>query len=239
MAFKENKMIQITKDQSFRVVCNLRTPLSADTTTVGTGVFVSKDNKAYLVTASHVAKATSVNTEIVLCDANNNPTTCLLTQLNKSLAWINHPVEDISALEIDIANNLSLLTNRCFPFYQIEINYGSFSRDKELTCVGFPKGLGVTGKFSPFTFRSYISCPEITLLRSDTKTPAIFGCLENPSVGGYSGGPIFDLGAMVVGIMVSSSGPTKLLGIMHGTLFDDTGGKIAVFSPAAFLKDII
>ena len=98
---------------------------------------------------------------------------------------------------------------------------------------------GAIGKFSPFTFRSHASSSKITLYRADTNTPAVFICLESPSVGGYSGGPIFDLGMVHIGMMTSSQGPTRLIGIMHGTISDQTGGKIALFSPASFLKDLV
>ena len=232
-------MIQITRDQTFTVVCNIRTPKD-NGENVGTGFFVCKDNRiAYLVTATHVAKETNSLTYIVLCDSDNNIIRRNLNNLNIKLSWINHPVEDISALKIDLSNNIDILSERCFPYDQIEFDISKISRDDELTSVGFPNGYDVIGKFSPFTFRSYASSSEITLPRADTKTPAIFVCMENPSVGGYSGGPIFDLGIKKVGSMESSYGPTRLIGIMHGTILDNTGGKIAMFCPALYLKDII
>lgn len=200
---------------------------------------MSKDDKVYLVTATHVSKDTNANSYILLCDKLNNPARRMLIELNASLNWADHKVEDISVLEIDVKNNSDMLINRCFPYEQIEFNVNKISRDDELTSVGFPHGLGVFEKFSPFTFRSHASSSEITLNRADTNSPAIFICLENPSVGGYSGGPIFDLGAINVGIMTSSQGPTRLIGIMHGTISDQTGGKLALFSPALFLKDLI
>ena len=232
-------MIQISKDESFTVVCNIRTPNMWGTENVGTGLFVCKDSKAYLVTAAHVSIKTNNASYIILCDKLNNPVRRDLIKLNKTLSWKNHPVEDISTLEIDCISNADILYQRCFPYEQIEFNVSNISRDDELTSVGFPNGLGALGKFSPFTFRSHISSSEITLNRADTNTPAIFLCLENPSVGGYSGGPIFDLGIMKIGVMKSSQGPTRLIGIMHGTISDNTGGKIAALTPALYLKDII
>lgn len=231
-------MFQLTRDQSFTVVCNIRTPID-DKEKVGTGIFICNDDKVYIVTATHVAKETNSLSYILLCDEQNNTIKRNLCNLNNTLMWIDHPIEDISAMEIDTVSNIDILNGRCFPYEQIEFDINNISRDVELTSVGFPTGLGTKGKFSPFTFRSYASSSEITLNRADTNKPAIFICMENPSVGGYSGGPIFDLGIMKVGLMTSSSGPTKLLGIMHGTILDETGGKIAMFSPALYLKDII
>lgn len=232
-------MVQLTRDQTFKVVCNIRTPISPGEENVGTGVFIHKDNKAYLVTATHVSNATNDNSYIILCDQSNNPMKRMLTGLNASLKWVDHKTEDISVLEIGVESNPDILCHRCFPYDQIEFNVNKISRDDELTSVGFPHGFGAIGKFSPFTFRSHASSSEITLNRADTNTPAVFICLENPSVGGYSGGPIFDLGMVNIGIMTSSQGPTRLIGIMHGTISDQTGGKIALFSPALFLKDLV
>jgi hypothetical protein len=66
-----------------------------------------------------------------------------------------------------------------------------------------------------------------------------FFCLENPSVGGYSGGPVFDLGYSTNGVLEIKKDKTLCHGIMHGTMGDNTGGKIAMVTPAFYLKDII
>ena len=229
----------LRRDDTFTVVCNIRTPKGPNTENVGTGIFISKDSKAYLVTAEHVARETSVNSYIVYCDSSSNPVTRKLTILNPSLAWIYHSTADICCLEIIVKDNLDLLKGRCFPYDHIEPNNNNVSRDIELTCVGFPNGMGALGKFTPFTFRSYFSSNLIQLLRADTKTASNFLCLENPSVGGYSGGPIFDLGYQVVGAMTTTKDKTRLYGLMHGTISDTTGGKIAAVTPISYLADLI
>lgn len=38
----------ISRDQAFRIVCNIRTPLSAGKENVGTGSFIVKGNNVYL-----------------------------------------------------------------------------------------------------------------------------------------------------------------------------------------------
>ena len=39
--------------------------------------------------------------------------------------------------------------------------------------------------------------------------------------------------------MTQSYGDTTLLGFIHGTKFDDTGGKIALVTPSYYLKDLL
>jgi hypothetical protein len=228
----------IKRDEAFKVVCNIRTRIN-NQDVVGTGIFVSKGQKAFLITATHVAASTNASSYIIYCDSSNNPITRNLSHLNFGLSWKNHSTADLSVLEIEVAKNLDLLDKRCFPFDHIEGKESFLSRDIEITCVGFPNGLGVSGRFSPFTFRSYISSGIITLNRADTKTPSDFFCLESPSIGGYSGGPVFDLGYQVTGAMTTTKDKTRLLGIMHGTISDNTGGKIAAVTPAKYILEII
>lgn len=46
----------IFRDHLFNVVCNIRTPKADGKISIGTGSFIIKDNKVYLLTADHVAK---------------------------------------------------------------------------------------------------------------------------------------------------------------------------------------
>lgn len=230
----------ISRDQAFRVVCNFRTPTTTGEI-VGTGIFTtSANNKAWLVTATHVANDTNTQTKIAISDKDSNCIIIPLTNLNSTLSWVYHPKADLAVLPITITkDNIAYLNNRCLPFDHFHLEENSVSRDCELTCVGFPNGLGISGKFCPLTFRSYASSALLTLNRADTKTPSDFFCLENPSVGGYSGCPVFDLGYMIVGAMTTTKEKTICYGIMHGTMSDNTGGKIALVTPSYYLKDII
>ena len=229
----------IQRDQAFRVVFNLRTPVTGGES-IGSGIFVVKDNDAYLITATHVAITCNANTSIVISDANGNATSLNLTAFNSNLSWRHHNVADISALPIQMSPSIAPhLTNRCFPYDHFHIAHTSVSRDDELTSVGFPNGLGAHGMFSPLTYRSYASSSFISLNRADTNTPSEFFLLENPSMGGYSGCPVFDLGYMIVGAMTTTKDKTRCYGIMHGTISDNTGGKLAAVTPAFYLAQLI
>lgn len=230
----------IMRDQAFRVVCNFRTPV-ANGEIVGTGIFMTtNDDRVWLITASHVAKDTDISTKIAMSDDESNCILLPLTELIPSAKWKLHPIADIAVAQVVITEeNRRYLINRCLPYDHFNLEQSNVSRDCELTSVGFPKGLGVDGKFCPLTFRSYASSALLTLDRFDTRTPSDFFCLENPSVGGYSGCPVFDLGYMIVGSMTTTKEKTICYGIMHGTMVDNTGGKIALVTPTYYLKDII
>lgn len=230
----------LARDQTFQVVLNLRTPLAVGQESVGTGIFVVKANDLYLLTATHVAITTNQTTTVVISDAQGNATSIPLTDFNKVLAWKHHPVADIAVLPIQMNPRIKPhLISRFLPFDHFQTQRMSVSRDIELTSVGFPNGLGAQGIFSPLTYRSYASSALISLNRADTNTPCEFFLLENPSVGGYSGGPIFDLGITIVGGMTTTKDKTFCLGLMHGTISDQTGGKLAAVTPAHYLHGFI
>lgn len=233
--------MRLTRDQTFQVVANLRTPGPDNSEKVGTGIFIIKnDNEPYLLTASHVANDCNASTKLVISDASGNSQSIQITQFNPALNWKHHPVADISVLPCNPDKSIGpILSGRFFPVDQLNQTNNTPSRDAYLTAVGFPHGLGTIGKFSPFTFRSHASSSLITLNRSDTQTPSDFFTLESPSVGGYSGGPVFDLGYIIVGTMTTNTGPTICHGIMHGTISDNTGGKIAAVTPCSYVASLI
>jgi hypothetical protein len=231
----------LKRDETFKVVFNLRTPTSPNSEEVGTGTFVVKSNgEMYMVTASHVAKNSNINTQVVISDQVGNAKSHPLVEFNGQLAWRHHPVADLAVLQIYPSSGIEAdLQNRFFPYDHFEFNRLAPSRDFELTCVGFPNGLGAAGLFSPLTYRSYTSSSLITMNRFDAFIQSEFFLLENPSVGGYSGCPVFDLAYMVVGSMTTTKEKTICYGIMHGTLGDNTGGKLAAVTPAYYLPHII
>jgi hypothetical protein len=233
--------MQLTRDQTFQVVLNLRTPATGGGEKVGTGIFIVKDGKSpFILTATHVAVECDASTNVVMSDASSNGQTFKLSLFNASLAWKHHPVADLSVLPVfPHASIVPHLVGRFFPAEQLNATTTPPSRDAYLTAVGFPQGLGAIGRFSPFTFRSHASSALVTLSRFDTQTPCDFFILENPGVGGYSGGPVFDLGYIIVGAMTTNTGPTVCHGIMHGTISDATGGKIAAVTPCSYVATLL
>ena len=235
----------IRRDDAFMAVCELRTPVSPSKFSIGTGMFVSSsagDNKIFgwIVTANHVAIDANDTTEIIIATRDGKATSLPLKMFGNLSNWRHHPVADISVFQIHFSpTNEQFMRNRFFPFDHFNLEKQVVSRDFELTSIGFPHGLGVNGSFSPFTFRSYASSGFVTLNRADTHTPSDFFCLENPSVGGYSGCPVFDLGYSTNGVMETTKDKTVCHGIMHGTMSDNTGGKIAMVTPSFYLKDLI
>lgn len=237
--------MRITRDSAFRVVCELKTPISETEISIGTGMFVASPaengySHGWIVTASHVAQKTTNHTQIIISTDAGKAASLPLSMFGSILDWRHHEIADISVFPVKFTEeNKAFTDQRFFPLDHVNLEHKAVSRDYELTSVGFPRGLGTEGMFSPFTFRSYAASGFVTLERADTHTLSEFFCMENPSVGGYSGCPVFDLGYSTNGVMEVIKEKTWCHGIMHGTMCDNTGGKIAMVTPSFYLKDLI
>ena len=138
------------------------------------------------------------------------------------------------------ARPLEVLKGHFFPLSHINLEQKIVSRDAELTTIGFPCGLGLQNVFSPLTFRSHAASGYVSVNNGANNKPSNIFCLENPSVGGYSGAPVFELGYIAVGNRIEIySQQTMCHGFISATLGDQTGGKIAMVVPAYYLKDLI
>lgn len=201
-----------------------------------------KRRNAYLVTAEHVKNDVLPDSIIVFGDYNSNCYSVLLSCITSG-QWLIHPIADLSAIKLDIAKLDEKFSNRFFPITQVDNSQKPISRDFTLTVAGFPSGLGTaytgSSKFSPLTFRSFASSSYMTLQRADKSINSDFFCLENPAMGGYSGGPVLDLGYEKTPLMLQEYGDTILLGFIHGTQSDNTGGKIAYVTPSYYLHSLL
>ncbi|UUW10205.1 serine protease [Flavobacterium plurextorum] len=242
MNSQENKGAMILNaDQLAITVLNFRKLVSPNNEQVGTGSFISKDGKLYIVTASHVAKIMDSSSQIIIQGENNKPIKLDLTQLANPIKWIHHNEADLSVLELNPSQEIIMkyLQKRFVPYELIDTDKKAISRNTQLTIIGFPLGLGASEFFSPLTYRTFASSGLISLNRFDLNTPQTFIILENPSIGGYSGGPVYDLSIIESGNMQMTGSGTKLHGFIHGTLSDNTGGKLAAVTPSYYLSDLI
>lgn len=238
---QEKQPYFLTSDELAITVVNLRKPLKSGHENTGTGSFITKDNKMYIVTATHVAKNMDSLAYVIIEDKKSLPVRLKLKELAPNIKWKNHPIADLSILELNPKKEIidKYLQKRFIPFDIIDLSQVAMPRNTQLTIIGFPLGLGANGHFSPLTYRSYPSSSLITFNRADTNTPQTFIILENPSIGGYSGGPVYDLSIVQAGNVTMRGNGTKLHGFIHGTISDTTGGKLTAMVPAYYIKDLI
>ena len=234
----------IERKDTFKIVCAIGgyngNNQKLGESLIGTGTFIEKDGKFYVLTAEHVISCSVKAEYIILCDSHMKPCKIDLQQLNNSYHWKTHPIADMAVMEIDSVAN-PWISSRCFPYDHCEISMAKLNRDTEITTVGFPCGLGVANVFAPLTFRSFPASDILKCNRLDKKTiiTDVF-FLEDPSIGGYSGGPVFDLAYKVDYNMKQTKDKTRLYGIMHGYVGkDNSGGFMSFVTPISYLSQLI
>lgn len=212
------------------------------TSVSGTGFLVGHSNHLYLVTAKHVASdiGFTENDKIIIGLQNGKSLQLPLAALRGSNTnnWINHEKADVSILPLYPIPQIQPLLQEHFLDISL-LNNGTNrpSRDVMLTIVGFPLGMGwgqdTEGDFIPLTRKTRASSGFIN-----------GGCiflLEDPSVQGYSGSPIFDFLEPVNSMsrIVIRSGGMACYGVVSSTFSDNTGGKMGAVVPTKLILELI
>lgn len=214
---------------------------------VGTGFLINTNNHLFIFTAAHVATLMSSESSVTFGDDNGQAHTVSITELvtaNKP-NWIFHPKADVAALHINSeSEHLTILASRAILPGNVRGVLEAPARSQPLTTIGFPLGLGVSispgSKISPISKESKTASDLLTLPRFDTKTPSEFFILDSPSVGGFSGAPVFVLPAVYSkGSSMVFSSAMYCVGMVHGTIHDETGGKFAAIVPAAHIGELL
>jgi S1-C subfamily serine protease len=198
----------------------------------GTGFIVSRDNRPFLVTASHVARDIGSDFAMIMPGDKDKA----VTERKKGVAWIMSPWADVAFTGMSTGNRDEdkKLLQRSIPARLFTARALPPSRDVSLVTLGYPLGLGAKGQqVSPLSFESRAASGLITLDRFDTGKAATFILLQNPSISGLSGGPVFDVGRpLLEGNQLEPRDGLSLVGLVSGVIWDKTGGKIAMIVPA-------
>jgi hypothetical protein len=209
----------------------------------GTGFFVTDGTRLYLVTAAHVAKAMGPGSLVTLAGPKDTPETIPLDDLSGSQGqnWVQHASADVAVLVLKPSQQTvqRYLQGRFLPFEVFSAVDSPPPRETQLTVIGFPKGLGVKGRFSPLTLQTLPASGLLSMKRFDIPIDTEFFMLQNPSTGGYSGAPVIDVSRYVLGAVTTTGEGTKIYGLVHGTISDDTGGKLAAVVPVRFVVETL
>jgi hypothetical protein len=222
-------------------------PLIEFQTKFGTGFLVSPDgNTMILVTAEHVTTDIKADFHAVVRGDNDTPVDMSSEDLTgaKSVTWVSHDKEDVAVTILHPRKDVILkLSGHFMPESLISSDTAAPSRDRPVTTLGFPLALGVVEHFSPISRESKPSSGMITLPRFDTKKPATVFLLSDPSIAGFSGAPVLLTAAPFTtpeGVLAfPSTKGTHCVGIVHGTINDETGGKMAAITPSIYIIETI
>lgn len=202
--------------------------------TSGTGFFVARGNDLFLVTAKHVAASLTPASFATINGPNGEPLTITLEDLtgwHSELRWGNHPTSDISVVRLKPAAPVfARLAGHFLDVEVLQAGTRQLSRDVSLTVLGFPLQIGAAGHFSPVSRETQLASGLLTM-----KDGSTILLLQDPSIGGYSGAPVFDTGKPLLegGALGFREAKLACLGVISATLPDNTGGKLAIVVPAA------
>lgn len=191
---------------------------SGQNANIGSGLLVSKDDSTYVVTANHVALKIG-NTFVAILprrDGHSDKVKLAGIQWNKSIE------ADVAITKIEVNNqrHTEIILKRSLPFRLLTARPLPPSRDITLTVMGYPLGLGATGYVSPLSIETKAASGFITLNRFDNGNPATFILLQDPSISGLSGGPVFDTGLTFFsgGRKMTVREGVSVVGIIHGVI---------------------
>jgi hypothetical protein len=240
--------LDLSLEQVAQAVVLLHASTATGDTSIGSGFVVNLTGRLFLVTAEHVAMGVTGEGALTYGGQADQAMTTPLGDLVRSQSpqWVRHGTADVAARELRTDHPAgSLLLARALPPALFSTKLASPPRERPLTTIGYPLGLGglLLGpdkRISPLTRESRPASGLLTLLRFDTHRPAVVFLLDNPSIGGFSGAPVFLLPSAHAqgGGLVFSAG-TFCVGLVHGTLSDSTGGKLAAIVPVAFITEVL
>jgi len=205
---------------------------------IGSGFLVRSGNAAYLVTAAHVARAVGKRIRIVMPGADGKPVRASLV----GAAWRESSQADAAVNRLNIEeSHREMILDRCAPIALFSSRELPPSRDIPLTVMGYPLGLGADGYVSPLSIETRAASGFITMRRFDNNQFATFIILQDPSVGGLSGGPVFDTGKgyFAGGRKMITREGVSIVGLIHGVIFDKTGGKFTAVVPSTEIVRLI
>lgn len=203
---------------------------------IGTGFLLASQTTVCLITASHVAKHAGDSSRVVLLVGDVARSFALRELAPRgATSWVFHEAADVAALRLTVGGDLRL---HVFSRQMVLTSEVAPQRDRPIWVFGFPRGLG-SATLQPVS-QQYSRASEIERAKSDEfPVLADYYFLDRPSVQGYSGAPLFVVpGQFARGAGIVFRRDCALVGLMAGTLSDNTGGKLAAVVPPRFVAEI-
>ena len=205
----------------------------------GTGFVTQNEGWYYLVTAKHVAQSLPPQTEIILNKTSGSITTISFQTLQHAILgakWFFHTSADVAVHPFGIEKDMEVgvLDESVYLPDKIELDLLS-----PAYVLGFPMGQGVTDVLSPFAKQSQIASWMTTIKDPNIRPDLKFILLDQALAQGYSGSPVFaelPTGPLVIGRRYKP--PVRLIGILSGAMYDQTGGKLSLIVPLSYLCEV-
>ncbi|WP_282053402.1 trypsin-like peptidase domain-containing protein [Maribacter luteus] len=216
-------------------------------TSLGTGFLIHRGLDVYLVTAEHVARFIKSSSRIKYLGTDGQKKEISLEELTLSnkygenVNWIRHPTADIAILHLGIFDNIvkDIVT---INYEYLEKSIKAPNRFNDITIIGYPLGLGVNPTtISPITRNTRTASDIVYFKRFDNGVINPFIIADDPSIGGFSGGPVLEVyksktAPSIIGERTAIA-PT-LIGLVHGNLSNEPGGFAAIVPAFQILETL-
>jgi hypothetical protein len=202
---------------------------------VGTGFLVATRSAAFLVTAGHVAREMDGAARLSFATPSGRRATLALSQVVSSpagpLPWTYQRYSDVAAIRI--RKPPQTLRGHFLAAELLDKEAAAPPGSLRLTVVGFALGLVSEEHFTPLAKRSHAASPVLRFCGDERGDPPIdLFLLDQPSMGGYSGAPVFAEAQVQLaeGGQVTVVAP-RCVGLISRTIGDDSGGQFAAVVP--------
>ena len=211
---------------------------------VGTAFFLASEKMLSLITAGHVADTLAPNSQVTVRASEDKPRSFALSDLTGEagpLKWHRSPDADLAILILQPRPAIgSYLQGHFAPISLLTYEEIAPPRDAVLTVLGFPLALGVRESFSPISRETKAASGLLTIPQTGRTTR--YFLTQDPSIGGFSGAPLFDLKVPIWtpprSIQIRGGGP-QIVGVAVATISDDTGGRLGLIVPAFYVWRIL
>lgn len=204
----------------------------------GTATIVVNDGKYFFLTANHVAKQITKQGEVYLNNDNKPLIYRLSDVVQETTEWKHHKTADMAYIEFTACDDIlqDFISKWSFPASGIYTGEQALPMDVEVFFLGFPTIDFKLEYFSPLLFLAHPCSGLITQRRYDNNNLTTFFFLDQPSTQGCSGSGVFFGIGQNNGFVYGKR--TLLVGLVHGTKGDNTGGKLAAITPTFYIKDL-
>jgi hypothetical protein len=211
----------------------------------GSGFFIIRGIDIYLVTAEHVARILNSSSSIKFQGSDGQKKEFIISNLRKDktlpkkLNWTRHQTADVAVLHLGTFKEVIEDVNP-INYDILERKLSVPNRFNELTILGFPLGLGITPfSISPITLNTHSASDIVYFPRFDNSVVNPFIIMDDPSIGGFSGGPVMEIRKTPDNMPKIGDEPvrlqSKVIGLVHGTL----GGGFAAIVPSSQIKETL
>lgn len=206
----------------------------------GTGFLVREGESIFLVTARHVGRQAKRATRLIMYREEQTPLRCQLGHVvppEGDLPWLHHDSADVSVLPLSPPDEelRSRLHGRALDLAELAATPEAPPRGAVVEAIGFPMGIGLGPRSCPLSRYSRVAGPLMPVSTPEGSIEALV--TDRATAGGMSGGPVFSPPPHDPG--GNPAGKPRCMGLVSGTMSDQTGGKTGSIMPAMHIVGLI